>query len=500
MKAKFIFLFLLTNVLLSYGQRLEVTKGPILDPKQIRSDVGVPKVILRSPFSSFSYSTTLFFNPQKKLTYTGFGFQDKAFHFAVLKDYLNYTGVKKLTAESINERVMLNAFILIDDKMYVIYSQKFADRDEFTVYVNEVSDDMVLLGSPVIVHKFKNLKQHGMNVMVTSSDDKKHILISRLCDTKPKEKQRLECKMVSQSFSESWYKLIETENLDKELQVKSIRVDNSGNMYMLVEFKVGKVNQPQLYSYFWKGQSLQVATAGLPAGENYGTKLKLLNGEKPYIVGLNDHEKKISYFVNRINTQTQQLEKLGSGPMPEDFYKASQFRVFDKEDWSVSDIVTLSDNSIVASIEAILLDTKYMLHYCYNTYVVSLNEEGEHNWSRTIQKKQSVMQGLAGHVLLPAGTNVLVIYNDGEENFPLRPEDTKVKGFTGKDAKPVVQEIDVFGKVQKYAFSTDKELAGWALYFNGMAKIKEDLYYTSAINIKSRFSIESRNMTFRVKP
>ncbi len=280
MKAKAIFLFIFCLSVSGYAQRLEVTVGPVVDAKQVRKDAGISKVMLVSPFKSFSYSSALFFNTQKKLTYMGFGFQDKAFNFSIAKDYLNYTGIKKLSAETLNEKVMLNGFITIGEKMYVIYSQKFSDRDEFSVYVNEVSADMVILGSPVILQNFKDLKKYGMNLTVMSSEDKKFIMLYRLHDTKSKEKQKFECKVLDQSFSEVWYKMIETDALDKEIYMKSVDLDNAGNLYALMEYEVGKVNMPMLYSYYWKTKSLKSGTFGPKEGENFGTRLTLLNGEK----------------------------------------------------------------------------------------------------------------------------------------------------------------------------------------------------------------------------
>ncbi len=73
----------------------------------------------------------------------------------------------------------------------------------------------------------------------------------------------------------------------------------------------------------------------------------------------------------KLNTQTQAIENLGASPMPEDFYKASKVRAFDTQDWRVSDMVSLNNNSIVASVEAILVDTKYHVHHSYNAYVIS---------------------------------------------------------------------------------------------------------------------------------
>lgn len=499
MKVTLSVLFIFCLFVSGYAQRLEVAVSPVVDAKQVRKDAGISNIIFIAPFRSFSYSSALFFNAQKKLTYLGFGFQDNAFNFSVAQDYLKYTGVKKLSAESINEKVMLNAFITLDEKMYVIYSQKFSERDEFSVYVNEVSADMVILGSPLIIQNFKNLKQYGMNLSVMSSEDKKFILISRFYDTKSKEKQKIECKVVDRSFSEVWYKLIETDNMEKELEVKSIDIDNAGNLYMLLEYEVGKVNMPMLYSYYWKTKSLKSGTFGPQEGENFGTRLNLLNGEKPYMVGLNENQKNVKYFIAKVNTKTQAIESLGASPMPEDFYKASKVRAFDTQDWRISDMVSLSNNSIVASVEAMLLDTKYQVHHSYNAYIISFKEDGSPSWTKAVQKKQVAMRGLSGHILVPAGDKVLVIYNDDKENLSKNPNDSKVETFNSRNAVIVVQEMDAAGKVTKYPFSKDKNLDGYALYFDYLARIEKDLYYSSCVNIKGLMSLETRNITFRVK-
>jgi hypothetical protein len=477
----------------SFGQRIEATIGPVLDPKQIRNDIKLPRV------SFGAYSTTLFFNPIKKKTYTGFGLKDKAFHFALFDNYLNYSGAKKLASETINERVILNSFIIVNNKMFVLYSMKFPDQDAFSIYVNEVSDDMVILGSPIILHSFKDLKDYGMSVSVYISRDKKHILINRLYETRSKEKQMMDCMVISDSFTEVWFKTIEMQNFDKELRVRSVDVDNSGNFYCLVEPNIRKVTQPTVFSYFWKTKSLKIFTAGLPAGDNFGTRLELLNGENPYIVGLNESAKKVTYFVHRIDKQAESLISLGSNAMPPDFYKASNFRGFETDEWSVTDMVSLENNTIVASVDAAIYSTTAKVYYSYNAYVFAIREDGSQAWAGTINKKQAVLDGMYGHVLIPAKDNVLIIYNDNEENINKKTEDPKVEIFRIKDAMIVVQEIDPSGKVSKYPLSKNPSMKGYALSFNMMLKIEKDLYYASGIKINGMFSIDSRNMTLLVK-
>jgi hypothetical protein len=185
--------------------------------------------------------------------------------------------------------------------------------------------------------------------------------------------------------------------------------------------------------------------------------------------------------------------------MPADFYKTSSFRVFDTEDWSVSSMISLTNNTIIATVEAILVDTKYHQHHSYNCYVLAFHEDGSQAWTHTVQKKQSTIQGLAGHILVPAGENVLVIYNDNEENIKKKPEDPKVEGFQTKNGMTVVQEIDPAGKVTKYPMTKDADMKGYMIFFSRTARIEDGLYYSPTTAMKSAFSISSRNITFQVK-
>jgi hypothetical protein len=75
---------------------------------------------------------------QAKRTYHGFGFSGDSFQFAVFDDYVKFNSIKKLTSETINSKVTLYDFIVLNNKMYMFYTMSFPERDEFSLYVNEV--------------------------------------------------------------------------------------------------------------------------------------------------------------------------------------------------------------------------------------------------------------------------------------------------------------------------------------------------------------------------
>ena len=489
---------LLLSVQVASAQSLHVEIGAPIDPKEVRKEIAMPRFLPVAPFRSFAYSTSLFFDPEQKKTYNGFGARGKSFYFAVLDDYLKYGGMKQLTSENINEEAILNAFVLINKKMYVLYSIKYPKQDSFSLYVNEISSEMKLLGSPIVVHAFKDLDKHGANALVSASEDKKYILITRLLDTKSKETQKLECKVIDNSFSEVWFKYIETENTDRELNIRSIKVDGAGNMHALLEFESRKISKPIVYSYFWKSKALKTFEPGLPTGESFGTRLELLRGTDPYIVGLNEESKQVRYFISRINVQSQALEQLGSQPMPEDFRKLSNFSVFETKHWGVADIVILDNDVIVASIEAVVEDSKYHQHHSYNAYVYAFGKDGTPVWSHIVQKKQITLNGFAGHILIPARNDVFVVYNDNSDNLSKAPDVSKVSPVYAKNFMAVAQKIDASGKATKVQLTKAKEFEDYALNFPTLAKIEKGLYFDTAVKRNGMYSFDSRNITIKV--
>lgn len=493
---KFYFAFLFACVTsLTFSQKIDVNVGPVLDGKQIRREVELP----RFAFDRFSLTSAMFFNPDQSKAYMGFGYKDKAFQFAVFDNYVNYAGAKELVSENISERVTLNAFVVVKGKMFVLYSIAFPDQDSFSIYVNEVSEDMVVLGSPIVLHSFKAWKSYGMNVYVQRSRNNENFLISRILQTKPKEKQKIECKAVDQSFAEIWYKSFEMENRDKDVEIRSVAIDNGGNWYCLVESLPRTTTQPVLYAYFHKSNTFKMFAVGPQKGKSFGTRFGLLNGERPYVIGLNDENKKMTYFIFRVDIPTATLVNLGSNLMPPDFYKSSSFRGFSNDSWNITHIVSLENNTIAASVEGVVISPQSGRFNCYNTYVMGFREDGSQAWTSVVYKKQMTERGLAGHVLIPVKDHVLVIYNDHEKNLSKNPRDSDVTLFATANGMGVVHDIDPSGKVSKYPLVRDPKLRDSMMVMNFTARIKDGLYYANILQLRNRFSGEFRSMTIAVK-
>jgi hypothetical protein len=169
----FVILLYISVIGSAQAQRFEITKSPVIDPKQLMKQLSMSNSDIKSLRSAArsSYGSTLFFNPRAKKTYAGMGISEKGFHFAVLDNYVNFKEIKRLTSESINGDVMLHGFIPLGDRLFVIYSISDAAKDEFTAYVNEVDADMKILGSPVILRKFQNFKKGGSVISIAVSEN-----------------------------------------------------------------------------------------------------------------------------------------------------------------------------------------------------------------------------------------------------------------------------------------------------------------------------------------
>jgi hypothetical protein len=492
-------IFLLCITIISHAQRVEVTSGPILNAQEIRAQANLPKVKF-SVIKPISHSSALFFNTQAKRTYHGFGFSGDRFQFAVFDDYVKFNSIKKLTSETINSKVTLYDFVVLNNKMYMFYTMSFPERDEFSLYVNEVDKDMKMLGSPVILQTYRERKKRGENLAVIVSKNKKHILISRIPATWSMENKKVDCKVISDSFSDEWNKEIELEFVNRDVSLQTMDVDNNGNFYLLTEVSQ---QTPYLYSYFWKNKSVKTFILGLNEGDNFGTNLELLNGTNPFVVGLNKNKKKVSCFINRIDTQTESLERLGSNVMPENFIEDSKFREFATKHWRVVNLISLANNDLVASIEATLVEFRNgipIVYYTYNTFVVSFKENGTPNWSTTIHKRQQTGEQLAGHLLVPAQNNALIIYNDHPKNMLKKHDDNETTIFTGvKEGVIVIQEVDEKGKITRYPMVTDKALTNYALNISQTGKIDEGFYFAYAMFRKGMFSMDARNITFKIK-
>ncbi len=121
----------------------------------------------------------------------------------ILNNYISLAGVKKLGAEFVDdpkEKITLLVFLHIDQLNYAIYSIGYEEPDEIQVYANQLSSEMVILGSPFKVATLKEIKDKGKNIFVITSKGNSSFLIGRVHETKMKETQTLDCIVLDTLF------------------------------------------------------------------------------------------------------------------------------------------------------------------------------------------------------------------------------------------------------------------------------------------------------------
>ncbi|NOT76665.1 MAG: hypothetical protein HOP08_17190 [Cyclobacteriaceae bacterium] len=497
--------FLVLISVVGYSQKITIVKGPVIDQKQLREQLDIKRFsFIRK---NTSVSSTVFFDTRERKAYTGYGLNGGAFWFMSFNDYVNPSGMKKLSAEFVStgdkETVQMVGFVRNTTKLFILYTIDFPDQDQFSLYVNEVNGDMQLMGTPILVSSFSGLKQSGSGLGLEKSKDEQSFLVFRLFNTKAKEKQKFECRLLDASFGEVWQKVFEPGNLDKELSIQSFQVDNSGNCYILAERTLKGDKRPILMSYLYKTKSFTISELGLDVGDNYGANLELLGGVKPYVVGINKQKKNFVYFVNRFNVSSGTMELLGSSMIDKDFNRFANIGGFDDSHWGVVNLVSLENNDLVATFEASLVMTKNGVIYGYSnyyTYVVSFTEDGKSKWTHVVRKKQmGIMGSFLSHYVFPYKNKVLIVYNDRPENMKRALNYVELEVFSGKDAMMTVQEIDDQGKATKYPLTKDPQLANYSLNLETLSKIQDNLYHSGVITFKSRTTVDSRAVTIKIE-
>lgn len=493
---------------LGISQKIKVTAGPVLDPKEIMKLMGGQQIkLVRFSKTPSTVSTGIFFDTVSNKSISYIGFSGSSLRFIVSDDYIKPGYGKELSAEFVKdgdkESIQLVSFVAVNNKLYIFYAVDFRKADQFSVYVNEVSKDFVVMGSPILVHNYKDLKKYGHSLGLTASRNNQYFLLYRDIETKSREPQKFECTVIDPSFGEIWSKIFEMENKDKELALQSIDLDNNGNLFVLAEKDTKPEGGPVLYFYRWKDKLFKSASLGLAEGDNFGVNLEIVNGTTPYLVGLNQQKKNIRCFVDRFDVLSTTLQHLSDTPMPEDFYKASNFNAFETKHWSVSSLVSLENKDLVAAVEARLVSYVNGIPRGYYTYFTFLNvftEQGTLKYQHTVRKIQGSANEFIGLSLFPYKNKVLAIYNDHPDNLKLSPTEKKVEGYTGvKEAMIMVQQIDENGKVSKFQFTTDPQLKNWNLNLSSITKIKGKYYFANAMNRKGLLSFESRALTFEIE-
>jgi hypothetical protein len=196
----FRFTFLILSLLAAnvYSQSVSLTLGPVIDKKTVKDnfDPITPSGFLYDLIGIYRENHHSLFDVANNIAYMGTSYTGaKYYQIGVLKDFHTFTEVKKLSAEFVDDpktKIAFASFAHIDGRNFGLYGVEYENRDEYQIYVNQLSDQMALLGSPLKVVTLKDVKAKGKNFFVIPSPNQKQFLLCRIIQTKRSELQSLE--------------------------------------------------------------------------------------------------------------------------------------------------------------------------------------------------------------------------------------------------------------------------------------------------------------------
>jgi hypothetical protein len=464
-----------SSTIVVFAQTLSVNLGTVIDKKTVRDNFDA-ETLEGALYQLIGLSTTShnnLFDTKSQRSYMGSATTgDKFYQIGILDNYVNLNNVKRLAAEFVddpNERISVEAFLSTENKNYALYSVERAAQNEVTVYVNELNDEMVLMGSPIKIATFKEVKKYGTDIFVIASQENTSFLIARSQNTKGKEKQTLECLVVNSQFSTKWSKIISLSQRDKDVTLSDINIDDNGNVYILgIQHPGMYKNVPAIYTYLWEHETYREEIIGKPGYEVFGAKLFVIKGKKPMVAGMYTKSGVSGFFINSINMSTATLDELISMEADKEAKEMLPKYPNRGSNYAVENLIQLSSGDYVLSIE----------NHVNSIWVVSFNDKKDLVWSNIVHKSQIGSQTYSadGHTLLGSGNNTFVIYNDHPNNLKKSITAKDLTNYTSISGQVVVQQFDELGKGKKYALVKGNDGENLNLKMRQVYRITDSLY------------------------
>jgi hypothetical protein len=456
-----------------------------------------------------------FVNTGAKKNYTIYGVAHKKALVGVWNDYCTLAEVKSvngLGAPGTTTTIGFQLYASIEGKNFVFFTSEIPndDSDNVDLYAMQLDDDLNPLGSPIVLERYSNVRKYGRNFNVVPSDDNKHFLIVRTYKRKNiNDPQKIECKVINSDFSEVWKKEFPFENDYKDVELRSARLDNRGNMLLVVAYATNnplngnKVKYTALvYTYFHKTGNFKMMDIGLKDGDNVGVRLHV-KSPTVFVAGLNKQGKTIRYFVHKLDVETESLEMVSSNPMPENFYKNANWRLDEFRFWGVGEIIPFDNGTTVVAVESAFelanARSGAVGFQSFDAFLMAFSENGDHKWAHVIRKYQRFPTSpKVGVRYIPAGNKLFAVYNDAVANLKLELDKT---AWPVNPAFPIgitVQEIDESGNAKRYALTNDKELENGTLDTSTIQKL-DDTAWLSKFDVVNKKGNQHRYLILKVK-
>jgi hypothetical protein len=477
-------LLLLIAFLNLQAQVLTMNSGQVLDRKQFKDND-----MLYTDFLAGSITITpqlsasnIFFNTKTRTATIGLTKDDqKQYTVGSFENYVNLWGTRKVTAEIPgldSEKYSLLSLHGLNGKRYIFYVALFKSGEN-VVYVNQLSDDFVMLGSAL---KLWNVGEDE-RIAVVPSENRKSVLLLKIPETKPRESQRLFCKVIDTNLSELWQNELDFKTKDKDLAIIAVNLDDAGNVYTLAYERTGKKRTASLYQYYWRSKEFNESRlASKSEGKIYGCDLKIPDGVTPIVSGIVDDKDFLGYFVSIVDPVNKSIDDKSPRPFPENYVKAMDKGIFEPEYFEVKQIIKTGNAHYAISIEAKIVlqqGNNFPVYHSSPVLVSICDSHGESFIEKVVYKKQVVRanQFVNGHIMIPSGNDVLVIYNDDKLNLATDLSEPSPNKFNGRNLVVVAQRITTSGTVTRSQIVTGKDET-FGIYPNYFVKITDGLYHT----------------------
>jgi hypothetical protein len=469
------------------AQSFSLSLGEVIDKKTARDnfDPITPSGFLFDLVGIYRESHHTLFDPSANLAFMGTSYTGgKYYRVGVLKDFHTLSEVVKLSAEFQEEskrKVFFEAFAHIEGRNFGIYGVEYPERDEYQIYVNELDDRMILLGSPIKVATIKEVKAKGKNYFVLSSPEQKQFVICRVIDTKKNQLQSLECTMLNSDFSVRWKKDFTLTSKDKDVTLQDIQIDDMGNLYILaLQHPARYEDVPVFYSYIFSADKFTENALGKAGQHIYGAKFFIPEGSDSTVVcGLHSNKNNHGFFVYDVNQKTGQLTEVVYSLLSEETKSHIRPDHPSRAGSAVKSLVKLNSGLYVLSIEQnfTVVGSSHNTYYSNSICLVAFSQ-GEIKWEKVINKRQggSLNYSVNGHVLMNAGKKLLVLYNDDPDNAKIKLDSKDVEAYKGLKGAVFVAEFDELGNGKKYKLLTESADDNFVLKTKEVFKIKDSLY------------------------
>jgi hypothetical protein len=401
-----------------------------------------------------------FFDTNQKKAFFFFGFSK--IQVQSLEGYINPKPMMNIGgpfANSDQRPIILG--VVSAEKIHIIYSNTDRKQKTQIIYAQQVNNDMRLVGSPVKITSFANVKEEFSfeedgkdlairpTVILAKSADQKHLVLVK------ERNDKVEMKGFSVDKGEIWKKEFSLDN--DNCYLRSVKVSTTGNVYVLGGYSVSRKSDntnPFLIAFSSVTDVFKVHT--IKTGDkidDVGYNIFLSNDETAVVAGLYSKKQKreAGYQVFEIDPTTMASRLVATNAFT-DFYKKYIYQLAnDPEFFSVKHILQLHNGNIVFSIEGYAGDQTERSTLVSPAYVVSVSPKGTEQWNTLIQKYQiqPLTTAMEGHTLYQKDNDVYMIYSDNLENFNLSPTGQPKESLL-KNTYVAVVKIDETGNATKF--------------------------------------------------